>query len=100
MYRALVTYYQPLPRQLANFGTRYRHKITGSRSQAPDDMLGGILADDMGLGKTLTMIATIVTTLSRATHFATVIVPSVCQYPQYRRPLELLMNFSAVTWLD
>jgi hypothetical protein len=74
----------------------------------------------MGLGKTLTMIATIVTTLSRATHFATgelshdkgaksgkipvmstlVIVPSVCQYPQYRRPLELLMNFSAVTWLD
>jgi SNF2 family DNA or RNA helicase len=34
-------------------------------------MLGGILADDMGLGKTLTMIATIVTTISRATNFAT-----------------------------
>ena len=60
-------------------------------------MLGGILADDMGLGKTLTMIATIVTTISRAEHFASpndkgtkalkipvmstlVIVPSVCQY--------------------
>jgi hypothetical protein len=54
----------------------------------------------MGLGKTLTMIATIVTAISRAEHFATtrftdeegikdaripvmstlVIVPSVCQY--------------------
>jgi SWI/SNF-related matrix-associated actin-dependent regulator of chromatin subfamily A3 len=72
-------------------------------------MRGGILADDMGLGKTLTMIATIVTTLSRATHFATgefspdkgtksgkipvmstlVIVPSVCQYPQYQRPFTI-----------
>lgn len=61
-------------------------------------MLGGILADDMGLGKTLTMIAAIVTTLSRAINFATedishdkgsksgmipvmstlVIVPSIC----------------------
>lgn len=61
-------------------------------------MLGGILADDMGLGKTLTIIATIVATLSRATNFTTgdfshnkgsksgkipvmsilVIVPSVC----------------------
>jgi SWI/SNF-related matrix-associated actin-dependent regulator of chromatin subfamily A3 len=66
-------------------------------------MLGGILADDMGLGKTLTMIATIVTTLSRAENFAQtqptsligsksskipimstlVIVPSVCKRPDY-----------------
>lgn len=60
-------------------------------------MLGGILADGMGLGKTLTMIATIVTTISRAEQFALanndgtkaikipvistlVIVPSVCEY--------------------
>lgn len=82
----------------ANFRTRYRHKITGSKSQAPDDMLGGILADDMGLGKTLTMITTIVATISHAERFAAegfrndeetkatmipvmstlVIVPSVC----------------------
>ncbi|KAE9373912.1 hypothetical protein N431DRAFT_466160 [Stipitochalara longipes BDJ] len=50
------------------------HRTLGapvSRSQAADDILGGILADDMGLGKTLTMIATIATTLSRAIQFAT-----------------------------
>ena len=66
-------------------------------------MLGGILADDMGLGKTLIMIAAILTTISRAEHFAVgkfpddggakaamipvmstlVIVPSVCQYAYY-----------------
>jgi SNF2 family DNA or RNA helicase len=95
----LVTH-QQVRRHTANFGLRFRHKITGARSQTPDDILGGILADDMGLGKTLTMIATIVTAISRAEHFATtrftdeegikdaripvmstlVIVPSVCQY--------------------
>jgi SNF2 family DNA or RNA helicase len=96
----LVTHHQQVRQHTANFGLRFRHKITGARSQTPDDILGGILADDMGLGKTLTMIATIVTTISRAKHFATirlndeegikdaripvmstlVIVPSVCQY--------------------
>ncbi|KAI1387873.1 SNF2 family N-terminal domain-containing protein [Hypoxylon trugodes] len=37
----------------------YRHIITGSTSDAPDDAPGGILADAMGVGKTLTMIASI-----------------------------------------
>jgi SNF2 family DNA or RNA helicase len=99
-YSTLITHLRQIPRQLTHFETRFQHKITGSKSKAPDDMLGGILADDMGLGKTLTMIATVVTTISRAEHFATgqfshlestnprkipvmstlVIVPSVCQY--------------------
>lgn len=84
--------------KIANFIKRYRHKITGAKSEEPSDMLGGILADDMGLGKTLTMIATIVATISRAEYFAArgfqdekgakaalipvmstlVVVPSVC----------------------
>ncbi|KAH8586237.1 SNF2 family N-terminal domain-containing protein [Bisporella sp. PMI_857] len=53
-----------------NLKTRYTHKITGSRSKTPDDILGGILADYMGLGKTLTVIATIVASIPRAGHFA------------------------------
>lgn len=85
----------------ASKANRFRHKITGTSSQTPDDMLGGILADDMGLGKTLVMIATIVSTISQAMEFSSahrlannqdttelkitvmatlIIVPSECQY--------------------
>ena len=42
-----------------SFQASYRHKITGEKSHAAKDVLGGILADDMGLGKTLMMIAAI-----------------------------------------
>ncbi|KAI9148085.1 DNA repair protein RAD5B [Paramyrothecium foliicola] len=48
----------------------YKHIITGSKSTAPEDVPGGILADGMGLGKTLTMIASIVTSLIRAEGFS------------------------------
>lgn len=89
--------------QTTNFGGRYRHIITGSKSPKPDDILGGILADGMGLGKTLTMIASIVVSLSRLEEFAPgrllddeepkmslipvkstlVVVLSVCQYASF-----------------
>ncbi len=49
--------------------TRYKHIITGSIGTEPNDMLGGIIADGMGLGKTLTMIASIISSLSRADQF-------------------------------
>lgn len=44
----------------------YRHIITGAKSPRAVDALGGVLADDMGLGKTLSMIATIVSTMTRS----------------------------------
>ncbi|KAK3377269.1 SNF2 family N-terminal domain-containing protein [Lasiosphaeria ovina] len=49
----------------------FKHRITGYKSEKPDDVLGGIVADGMGLGKTLTMIASIVATLPGADEFAT-----------------------------
>ncbi|KAJ8132835.1 hypothetical protein O1611_g787 [Lasiodiplodia mahajangana] len=48
---------------------RYKHIITGSFSQNPHDMLGGILGDGMGLGKTLSMIACIVSSLAQPQAF-------------------------------
>jgi SWI/SNF-related matrix-associated actin-dependent regulator of chromatin subfamily A3 len=50
-------------------GRRFRHTITGARSETAEGALGGILADDMGLGKTLTMLAAIATSLPRAEQF-------------------------------
>lgn len=44
----------------------FQHIITGAKSPAPQDFLGGILADDMGLGKSLTMLSAIVSSLERA----------------------------------
>lgn len=45
----------------------YRHVITKSRAPEPlSGPFGGILADEMGLGKTLTTLATVLSTLERA----------------------------------
>ena len=51
----------------------------------PHDIYGGMLADDMGLGKTLTMIASIVTTLSRATEYASCIGDTSPNYSHGRQ---------------
>ena len=50
----------------SNRTTRYSHIITGSKSQTPTDIQGGLLADDMGMGKTLSMIAIIMSTITDA----------------------------------
>jgi hypothetical protein len=54
-----------------NLRASFRHHITGSvTTQRPREAVGGIIADDMGLGKTLSVLATVVNSLGRATTFA------------------------------
>ncbi|PPJ59154.1 hypothetical protein CBER1_03064 [Cercospora berteroae] len=49
----------------------YRHMITADeRSQSQMEPQGGIIADEMGLGKTLTAISLVISSLDRASHFA------------------------------
>ncbi|KAI4859476.1 SNF2 family N-terminal domain-containing protein [Hypoxylon rubiginosum] len=58
--------------KLSGFGEdnhTYRHLITGSSSDKPDDIPGGLLADAMGVGKTLTMIASIASSMENANLF-------------------------------
>ncbi|KAF2174679.1 hypothetical protein K469DRAFT_772288 [Zopfia rhizophila CBS 207.26] len=48
----------------------FQHVITGAKSPAAKECLGGILADEMGLGKSLTMLAAIAGSMDRAFSYA------------------------------
>lgn len=95
---------------LINVLLRYRHLITGSSSDKPDDIPGGLLADAMGVGKTLTMIASIASSMENANLFVSnettgsspdmhwrcpinstlILVPSACTLPNPLPQLYLL----------